>query len=424
MTSIAIRNGRVLTSDGLRETDLLISEGRVEALNGAFDADETVDASGAWVGPGFVDLHVHFREPGEEWKEDIASGSRAAAAGGYTAVVTMPNTDPVIDAGHRARYITDRGRQVGLCEVVPAGAITMDRLGETLSHLDEMWAAGVRIFTDDGSSVEDAGLLRLAMEYVAERGGVIAQHAEDRGLSRGGHMNEGSVSSRLGMRASPAIAEEVVVARDLALARLTGVRYHVQHVSSAGTVALLRQARAEAVNVTAEVTPHHLVFDHERVLSMDPAFKMYPPLRTSSDIDALRMALAEGLIDAVATDHAPHSAFETEVPFEEAPRGVIGLETAAAAVNTAVNMDARDFFARMSVNPARIGGFSRQGQPVAEGVPANLVVFDPGVMWTPTAFVSKAQNSPFLGTELRGRVIATIFEGRMAHLSQVTAQQA
>lgn len=424
MTSIAIRNGRVLTSDGLRETDLLISDGRVEALNGAFDADETIDASGAWVGPGFVDLHVHFREPGQEWKEDIASGSRAAAAGGYTAVVTMPNTDPVIDAGHRARYITDRGRQVGLCEVVPAGAITMGRSGETLSHLDEMWTAGVRIFTDDGSSVEDAGLLRLAMEYVAERGGVIAQHAEDRGLSRGGHMNEGSVSSRLGMRGSPAIAEEVVVARDLALARLTGVRYHVQHVSSAGTVPLLRRARAEAVNVTAEVTPHHLVFDHERVLSMDPAFKMYPPLRTSADIDALRMALADGLIDAVATDHAPHSAFETEVPFEEAPRGVIGLETAAAAINTAVNMDHGDFFARMSVNPARIGGFSRQGQPLAEGDPANLVVFDQGATWTPTTFVSKAQNSPFLGMELRGRVVATIFEGRMTHLSQATAQQA
>lgn len=421
--SIAIRNGRVLTSDGLRETDLLISEGRVEALDGAFDADETFDASGAWVGPGFVDLHVHFRDPGEEWKEDIASGSRAAAAGGYTAVVTMPNTDPAIDAGHRARYITDRGRQVGLCEVVPAGAITMGRSGETLSHLDEMWAAGVRIYTDDGSSVEDAGLLRLAMEYVAERGGVIAQHAEDRGLSRGGHMHEGSVSSRLGMRGSPAVAEEVVVARDLALARLTGVRYHVQHVSSAGTLPLLRQARAEAVDATAEVTPHHLVFDHERVLSMDPAFKMYPPLRTSADIDALRRALVEGLIDAVATDHAPHSAFETEVPFEEAPRGVIGLETAAAAINTAVNMDARDFFARMAVNPARIGGFSRQGQPVAEGVPANLVVFDPAATWTPTAFVSKAQNSPFLGTELRGRVIATIFEGRMTHMSRLTAQQ-
>lgn len=415
MTSIAVRNGRILTGDGLVENDLLVSDGRVETIGGAFDAAETLDASGAWVGPGFVDLHVHFREPGHEWKEDIASGSRAAAAGGYTAVVTMPNTDPVIDAGHRARYVIDRGRQVGLCEVVPAGAITMGRQGETLSHLDEMWAAGVRLFTDDGSSVEDAGLLRLAMEYVAERGGIIAQHAEDRGLSGEGHMHEGSISSRLGMRGSPSLAEEVVVARDLALARLTGVRYHVQHVSSAETVDLLRQARADGMNVTSEVSPHHLVFDHERVLSMDPAFKMYPPLRTPADRDALRTALVEGLIDAVATDHAPHAAFETEVPFEEAPRGVIGLETAAAAVNSAVGMEAGLFFTRMSANPARIVGLGRQGQPLVEGAPANLVVFDPGAAWTPTAFVSKARNSPFLGTELRGRVIATIFEGRMTH---------
>jgi dihydroorotase len=423
MTSLAIRNGRVLTPDGMVETDVAIINGRVSSLGGAIDAEETIDAAGGWVGPGFVDLHVHFREPGQEWKEDIASGSRAAAAGGYTAVVTMPNTDPVIDAGHSARYITDRGRQVGLCEVVPAGAITMGRLGEILSHLDEMWSAGVRIFSDDGASVEDAGLLRLAMEYVAERGGVIAQHAEDRGLSRGGHMHEGSVSSRLGMRGSPSVAEEVVVARDLALARLTGVRYHVQHVSSAGTVHLLRQARADGLKVTAEVTPHHLVFDHERVLSMDPAFKMYPPLRTSSDIEALRTALVEGLIDAVATDHAPHAAFETEVTFEEAPRGVIGLETAAAAVNTATGMKAGDFFARMSINPARIGGFGHHGQYVAEGGAANLVIFDPEAVWTPASFHSKAQNSPFLGMELRGRVVATIFEGRMTHQSQAAARQ-
>ena len=422
MNGIAIRNGRVFTPDGLVDYDLLLADGRVAKLGGAFDAEETLDAAGAWVGPGFVDLHVHFREPGQEWKEDIASGSRAAAAGGFTAVVTMPNTDPVIDAGHRARYVTERGRQVGLCEVVPAGAITMGRAGETLSHLDEMWSAGVRIFTDDGSSVEDAGLLRLAMEYVAERGGVIGQHAEDRGLSRGGHMHEGSVSSRLGMRGSPSIAEEVVVARDLALARLTGVRYHVQHVSSGGTLPLLRQAKADGFEVTAEVTPHHLVFDHESVLSVDPAFKMYPPLRTSADIVALRRALAEGLVDAVATDHAPHAAFETEVTFEEAPRGVIGLETAAAAANTAVGMPAEDFFTRMSIKPARIGGFERQGREVAEGTAANLVIFDPGAAWTPTRFVSKSQNSPFLGMELRGRVIATIFEGRMTYHSQLTTQ--
>jgi dihydroorotase len=298
----------------------------------------------------------------------------------------------------------------------------MGRSGETLSHLDEMWAAGVRIFTDDGSTVEDAGLLRLAMEYVAERGGVIAQHAEDRGLSGGGHMHEGSVSSRLGMRGSPSVAEEVVIARDLALARLTGARYHVQHVSSAGTVPLIHRARAEGMNVTAEVTPHHLVFNHERVLSMDPVFKMYPPLRTSADVEALRSALVEGVIDAVATDHAPHAAFETEVTFEEAPRGVIGLETAAAAVNTATGMEAGDFFARMSISPASIGGFDHQGQHVAEGGPANLVIFDPQASWTPTSFHSKALNSPFLGMELRGRVVATIFEGRMTHLSQATAR--
>ena len=421
---IAIRNGRVVTPDGVVETDLLTTGDLVVALGGEFDAQHTIDAAGAWVGPGFVDLHVHFREPGEEWKEDIASGSRAAAAGGYTAVVTMPNTDPPVDAGHRAQYISDRGKQVGICEVMPAGAITMARSGQMLSHLDEMWNAGVRIFTDDGSSVEDAGLLRLAMEYVAERGGVIAQHAEDPGLSRGGHMHEGSVSSRLGMRGLPSVAEEVIVARDLALARLTGVRYHVQHVSSFGTVELLRQAKTGDLQVTSEVTPHHLVFDHERILSMDPAFKMYPPLRTPADIDAWREALAQGLIDAVSTDHAPHAAFETEVTFEEAPRGVIGLETAAAAINTSTGMGAEDFFARMSVTPAGIGGFGRQGQPVAEGSVANLVIFDPAATWIPTGFVSKAANSPFLGMELRGRVIGTVFEGRMTHDSQIASRYA
>ena len=417
---IAIRNGRVLTPDGLIETDVLIADDRVSSLGGSFDAEHTVDAAGAWVGPGLVDLHVHFREPGQEWKEDIASGSRAAAAGGYTAVVTMPNTDPPIDAGHRARYITDRGRQIGLCEVMVAGAITMGRSGETLSHLDEMWDAGVRMFTDDGTCVDDSGLLRLAMEYLAERGGVIAQHPEDRGLARGGHMHEGPISSRLGIPGLPSIAEEVVVARDLALARLTGVRYHVQHVSSSGTIPLIRRARHEGVEVTAEVTPHHVFFDHERVITMEPRFKMYPPLRARADVVALREALIEGLIDAVATDHAPHSAFETEVTFEEAPRGVIGLETAAAAINTAAGMEAGPFFSRMSTRPALIGGFGRQGHLVSEAAPANLMVFDPAVSWTPSAFVSKAANSPFLGVELRGRVLATIFEGRMTYNARIS----
>jgi dihydroorotase len=291
----------------------------------------------------------------------------------------------------------------------------MGRIGETLSHLDEMWSAGVRIFSDDGSSVDDAGLLRLAMEYVAERGGVIAQHAEDRGLSRGGHMHEGSVSSRLGIRGLPSAAEEIVVARDFALARLTGVRYHVQHVSSAGTIPLVRAAKADGLRITAEVTPHHLVFNHEHVLSLDPAYKMYPPLRASTDVDSLRAALIEGAIDAVATDHAPHSAFETEVTFEEAPRGVIGLETSAAAVNTAVGLPAEDFFDRLSIRPAEIAGLERHGQPVSEGGPANLMMFDPNSSWTPRLFASKSQNTPFIGFELRGRVLATIFEGLITH---------
>lgn len=420
---IAIRNGRVLTPDGVIETDLLIEEGTVVRVGGEFAATTTIDADGAWVGPGFVDLHVHFREPGQEWKEDIGSGALSAAAGGFTAVVPMPNTLPAIDAGHRARYVIDRGRQVGLCEVVPAGAISMGRDGDTLSHLDEMWTAGVRIFTDDGRSVTDSGLLRLAMEYVAELGGVIAQHAEDEGLSRDGHMHEGAVSSRLGMRGLPAVAEEIVVARDIALARLTGVRYHVQHVSTAVTADQVRAAKGEGLSVTAEVTPHHLTFDDKQVRSLDPVFKMYPPLRTPSDVDALRRALFDGTIDAVATDHAPHAAFETEVPFEEAPRGVIGLETAAAAVHTAVGMSQKEFFDRMSISPARIGGFERQGSSVEERSAANFVIFDPEASWTPGRFVSKAVNSPFLGTELRGRVLATIFEGRVTHQSQLATNR-
>jgi dihydroorotase len=412
---IAIRNGRLLTEDGIVEMDLLIEGDRVARIGGDFEAEATIDAAGAWVGPGLVDLHVHLREPGQEWKEDIATGSASAAAGGFTAVVAMPNTNPAIDAGHHASYVLDRARVVGLCEVVPAGAITMGRAGQTLSHLDELWTAGVRIFTDDGASVTDAGLLRHAMEYLAERGGVLAQHAEDLGLGRGGHMHEGSVSARLGIRGLPALAEEVVVARDLALARLTGVRYHVQHASTAGTVDLVAAAKTAGLTVTAEATPHHLLLDHTRVLSLDPDFKMYPPLRTQADVEALDRALRSGTIDAVATDHAPHAAYESEVPFEEAPMGVIGLETAAAVINTAVGLDPEDFFARMSIAPARIAGLARQGTALAEGAPANLVVFDPAARWSPTSFVSKAQNTPFRGIELRGRVLATIFQGRLTH---------
>jgi dihydroorotase len=253
------------------------------------------------------------------------------------------------------------------------------------------------------------------MEYLAERGAVVAQHAEDRHLSTGGHMHEGSVSSRLGMRGIPAESEEIVVARDLALTRLTGVHYHAQHVSSQATLRLLAAAKAAGLPITSEVTPHHLAFDETAITSLDPAYKMYPPLRRSADRDGLREALQTGLIDAVATDHAPHAAFETEVPFEEAPRGVIGLETAAAAVMTYCPLDPVELFDRLSIAPAQIARLARQGHPVAPGAPANLVVFAPDEQWVVTGFRSKSQNSPFRSLTLRGRVRATVFEGRLTH---------
>ncbi len=392
----------------------MVEGNRIVAV-GSSGGGTHIDAGGGWVGPGLVDLHTHLREPGFEWKEDILSGSRAGAAGGYTALVAMPNTEPAIDAGHLARFVIDRGREAGLLQVMPAGAITMARENQVLAHLDELFSAGVRMFTDDGNGVADAGLLRHAMEYLAERGGVVAQHAEDPGLARGGHMHEGAVSSRLGMRGLPSLAEEAMIARDLALIQLTGVRYHAQHVSSVGSVGLIEAAKKAGLPVTAEVTPHHLHFDHNRVETMEPRFKMYPPLRTADDVAAVGAALVAGIIDVVATDHAPHADYECEVPFEEAPRGVIGLETAAAAVLTAVDLDPVSFFSKMSVLPAQIAGLESQGRWIEEGAPANLVVIDPEALWVPKRFVSKAQNSPFLGVKLRGKVLATIFSGRITH---------
>jgi len=416
MHEMLLTNARLVTADGVVESDLLVKDGRIAGIGtGLASSGESIDCAGHLVGPGLVDLHVHLREPGQEWKEDIGSGSAAAAAGGYTAVVAMPNTDPAIDAGHLARFVMDRGRREGLVEVVPAGAITMGRAGVKLAHLDELWAAGVRIFSDDGDSVADAGLLRRAMEYVAELGGVIAQHPEDRGLSGDGHMHEGIVSSRLGMAGLPAIGEEAVVARDLALVKLTGVRYHVQHVSTAGTVELVKSARAAGLPVTAEVTPHHLMLDHGEVERMNPDVKMYPPLRRPADVEAVRAGLQEGTVDMVATDHAPHAAHEKDVPFEDAPRGIIGLETAASVVNTALSLDPVTFFQRMSISPAHLAGLSNQGRWLEPGGPANLVVFDPAAAWTPEVFESRAENSPFIGRKLHGKVLVTMFQGRVTY---------
>jgi dihydroorotase len=414
MGELVLSRGKILTEQGVVEADLRIVGDTIAEIGPGLDAATSIDCEGAWVGPGFVDLHTHLREPGQEWKEDIASGSAAAAAGGYTAVVAMPNTDPAIDAGHLARFVADRGRSAGLVDVAPAGAVSMGRRGEQLSHLDELWDAGVRVFTDDGDAVFDAGLLRRAMDYLAARGGVIAQHAVDPSLAAGGFMHEGAVSSRLGMYAIPPQAEDTMIARDLQLAELTGARYHVQHLSTAGSVLLIADAKARGLDVTAEVTPHHLAFDESAVASTDPAFKMMPPLRSSVDRDALRQGLIDGVIDAVATDHAPHAAHEKDVPFEHAPNGVLGLEWAAAVVNTVTSLDPITFYTRMAVTPAAIAGLADHGRWVQVGVPANLTVFDPTRRWVAERAVSRSSNTPYLGMELEGRVVATIHRGAVS----------
>ena len=414
MGDIVLAGGLVATPSGMAVADVRLAEAGILAVGPGLDREgaAVVDCSGCWVGPGLIDPHVHLREPGQEWKEDIESGSRAAAAGGFTAVVAMPNTDPPIDAGHLARFVAERGRQVGLVDVVPAGCVTAGRAGQRLAHLDELWAAGVRVFSDDGDCLADAGLLRRAMEYLGDMGGVVAQHAEDRGLAGSGQLHEGEVSALLGLVGLPAAAEEVVVARDLAVARLTGGRYHVQHASTAGTVALIRAAKQEGLAVTAEVAPHHLTFDHRAVLSTDPAFKMYPPLRRPEDLAALREALIDGTIDMVGTDHAPHAAHEKDVPFEDAPRGIIGLETAVGAVLGAAALGPTDLFARMARAPARLAGLAGRGEALAAGGPATITVVDPAVEWRVERFHSRSANSPWRGRRLKGRARHVLLRGR------------
>jgi dihydroorotase len=398
--------------------DVEVAAGTIVAIGKAGSGGDEVreiDCSGLWVGPGFVDIHAHLREPGHEYKEDTESASRVAAAGGYTSVVAMPNTDPVIDSGHLVRYTIERGREVGLVEVASAGCVTAGRAGEKLAHLDDLWAAGVRLFTDDGDVVADAGLLRRAMDYLAQLGGVLAQHAIDPGLARGGHMHEGPVASGLGMYAIPSAAETVVVARDIELVRLTGCNYHVQHISAAPTVELVAAAKREGLPVTAEVTPHHLAFTDGDVQATDPAFKMMPPLRSAADRAALVAGLQSGVIDAVATDHAPHADHEKDVPFEHAPNGVIGLEWAAAVVNDRVGLDPVRFFEAMSVKPAAIARIANQGHWLATGAPANITAFDPKGVTDVRQSRSKSRNAPYFGRRYAGAVKYTMYAGAMTH---------
>ncbi len=426
MRDLTLRNGTVFAGGEVLpgRHDVVIRDGLVAAIGTDVEAaGEEIDCEGAWVGPGLVDVHTHLREPGQEWKEDIESGSAAAAAGGYTAVVAMPNTDPAIDAGHLARYVQERGQAVGLVDVMSAGCLTAGRRGEKLAHLDELWDAGVRLFTDDGDSVADAGLLRRAMEYLAERGGIVSEHCMDAGLAAGGQVHEGEVASRLGMATIPREAEETIIARDLALVRLTGARYHVQHLSTAGAVALVAAAKAEGLPVTAEATPHHLCFDHSAVEEANPVYKMMPPLREPEDVAALRQGLRDGIVDVVGTDHAPHAAHEKDVPWEDAPFGVIGLEWAAAVVHTVVGLDQAAFFRVLSTTPARLVGLDRHGE-LAVGREGNIVVFDPARPADTSRLVSMAPNSPYLGMELQGRVTHTVLRGRLTVRDGEVAQPA
>ncbi len=407
--------GRVLTPNGWERADVLVEGTRVAAVGQDLTDGDRIDVTGCLVGPAFVDVHTHLREPGQTWKEDIESGSRAAAAGGFGAVVAMPNTEPPIDQPKIVDAVAERGRDVGIVEVMPAGALTAGRAGAVPADLGAMYEAGVRMFTDDGDSVADSELLEEIMKILADLpGAVLAQHAEDSNLTAHGHMHAGEMSLRLGIGGLPTEAEVEIVSRDLDLAAHTGVHYHCQHVSSATTVELIRNAKRDGLDVTAEVTPHHLSFDESALEALDTNFKMYPPLRSAADRAALKAGLADGTIDIVATDHAPHSMEEKAVPFESAPRGVIGLETAAAAVWT--EMADRDLlFRAMSEVPARLVGLDGHGVRVEAGSPANLTVFDERVRWTPNGFESKSSNSPYLDSELHGRVRLTMYQGRIVY---------
>jgi dihydroorotase len=400
--------------------DLLVQGGRIASIGevSASPGISILDCDGLIVTPGLVDVHAHLRQPGREDKETVETGSRAAVLGGYTAVAAMANTDPVADNAAVVEEVRSLGERAGLCEVFPVGAITKGLGGEEMAELGEMAHAGVRVFSDDGRCVQSSRVLRNALRYSKAFDVVIAEHCDDGSLSEGAQMHEGFHSSTLGLAGAPAEAEEIVVFRDLSLARLTGGRLHLCHLSAAGSVDLVRRAKAAGMRVTAEVTPHHLVFTDEDLVTYDTNFKVNPPLRTAEDREALRAALADGTIDAVATDHAPHAVEEKEAEFDQCPPGTIGLETALSAVLTHLVDPGTLSLSRaievMSTAPARILGAADHGGPLEPGRPANLVAFDPAVEWlVEPPFASRSRNSAFLGKRLRGRVMHTMFRGEL-----------
>ncbi|RBY85695.1 dihydroorotase [Blastococcus sp. TF02A-30] len=401
--------------------DLLLEDGRIAAIGTELAADgaEVVQAAGLVALPGLVDLHTHLREPGREDAETVETGSRAAALGGFTAVHAMANTDPVADTAGVVEQVWRLGQEAGLVDVVPVGAVTVGLEGERLAELGAMAdsAARVRVFSDDGHCVSDPALMRRALEYVKAFDGVVAQHAEEPRLTAGAQMHEGDRSASLGLTGWPAAAEEAIIARDVLLAGHVGARLHVCHVSTAGSVEILRWAKSRGVQVTAEVTPHHLLLTDACAETWDPVFKVNPPLRTDADVEALRAGLADGTIDAVGTDHAPHAVEDKESEWAQARPGMLGLEQAlSVVVQTMVEpgrLDWRGVADRMSVRPAGIGRLTGHGRPLAVGEPANLLLIDPTArsVVDPAALASRSRNSPYAGRELPGRVVATFLRG-------------
>ncbi|MBX9426342.1 MULTISPECIES: dihydroorotase [Streptomyces] len=419
MSKILIRGAQVL---GGEVQDVLI-DGEIIAETGTDLSDEgalVIEAQGRILLPGLVDLHTHLREPGREDSETVLTGTRAAASGGYTAVFAMANTHPVADTAGVVEQVYRLGKESGYCDVQPIGAVTVGLEGKKLAELGAMHdsAAGVTVFSDDGKCVDDAVIMRRALEYVKAFDGVVAQHAQEPRLTEGAQMNEGIVSAELGLGGWPAVAEESIIARDVLLAEHVGSRVHICHLSTAGSVEIVRWAKSRGIDVTAEVTPHHLLLTDELVRTYDPVYKVNPPLRTEKDVLALREALADGTIDIVATDHAPHPHEDKDCEWAAAAMGMVGLETALSVVQqTMVETGLLDWAGvadRMSFAPARIGRAKGHGRPVSAGEPANLTLVDPayrGVV-DPADFASRSRNTPYEGRELPGRVTHTILRGR------------
>ncbi len=400
--------------------DVVLLDGVIAEIGAGLTADETLDAAGCLLLPGLVDLHTHLREPGREDAETVETGTMAAALGGFTAVHAMANTSPVADTAGVVEQVWRLGQEAGHCDVFPVGAVTRGLEGKDLAELGTMAdsAARVRVFSDDGKCVSDASLMRRALEYVKAFDGVVAQHAQEPRLTDGAQMNEGVVSSMLGLAGWPAVAEEAVIARDCLLAAHVGSRLHVCHVSTAGSVELIRWAKSKGWDVTAEVTPHHLLLTDDCAHGYDATFKVNPPLRTEADVAALRDGLADGTIDCVATDHAPHAPEDKETEWGAALPGMTGLETALSVVAETMvvpgRLTWRQVAERMSETPARIGRLEGHGRPLAVGQPANVVVVDPEIRWVvdPAQSASRSRNTPFAGRELPVRVRATFLRGR------------